>query len=138
MPCWSCHLCNEWNQPTNESCIECCHYRCGTCKVHYAMSHSINDEFTSHISADNASWLRSDFSSEDKTVCSSSSSNIDEHQVTRFFPSAPQSSNLSGFVTNLKTQFHSQIKTSPKELRKRKKAAAAWKEVVETNLPRKR
>ncbi|MCJ1466993.1 hypothetical protein MMC07_005615 [Pseudocyphellaria aurata] len=93
------------------------------------MSHSKNEEFISNIFVGNVGTLRSD----EKTVIDPTNISLEGEIICPLL-----SSNSDGFVADLKPQTQSQINTIPKDLRNKSEAAAAWKAVVEKNLPKKR
>lgn len=88
MPCWSCHLCQEWNQPTYESCIECCHRKCHFCKVHYEMmSYRTQKASRSRIPVRSA---RSSSSAQEVTFSSQPRSGAKaKHSTRTLIPSKP-------------------------------------------------
>lgn len=147
MPCWSCHLCNEWNQPHFESCIECCHRRCRSCKVHYAMSSRTHKAFRSRIPVRSAGSFKSgkpvrffprrysdanaDHSSRAVTPSPvpSNPPNMEAYltnQLRNVFLSVPDSSNLAAFHANQKLDSRFEKKS---DMLKRK-AEKAWEWVV--------
>lgn len=148
MPCWSCHLCNEWNQPRFESCIECCHQKCRSCKVHYAMSSRTHKAFRSRIPVRSAGSFKSGkpvrfyprcysdakAKNSSRTVTSSpvpsNPPNMEAYltnQLTNVFLSVPDSSNLDAFHANQKLNSRFEKKS---DMLKRK-AEEAWEKVVQ-------
>lgn len=133
MPCWSCHLCHEWNQPTMESCSECCHYKCGLCKVHYDMSYTAHngsfnssEQVISHFMCFDV--IANYWSRTSRVTSDSSNKRYVTNQVTNHFPPAATTSNMDGFLANQKT--HSLAEINSEE--SKEKAAEAWKRVVQT------
>lgn len=151
MPCWSCHLCNEWNQPHYESCIECCHRQCRSCKVHYAMSYNNKEASTLSIPVHNARFFKSgtqvrDYPKRHPNAKANYSSRTESlapvapnflstesyliSQVTDVFLSAPDSSNMNAFLANQDTD--SLVETNSEKLKK--KAAETWSRVKERGI----